>query len=177
MRDDSRDRLDGRSPDALPGHPARHRVPLVLSVASLRVDPHPDLFVSAPPVEVFDASLASLVDAMFSLMRLLNGVGLAATQVGVPLRVFVYEASGASGVMVNPEVSGRFLPYHPDEGCLSVPGKFFVPLRHRLVDVSWQDLRGVRRSARVDGLLAEIVEHEVDHLDGVLLYQRPQTGI
>lgn len=146
-----------------------------LSVGSLLLDPHPGLFVPARPVTVFDASLTELAGAMFSVMRLLNGVGLAATQVGVPLRVFVYEVEGVCATMVNPVILSRQLPYHPDEGCLSVPGRFYAPLRHRRVEVAWQDVDSSPRRMRVDGLLAEIVEHEVDHLDGVLLHQRPQA--
>lgn len=146
-----------------------------VSVGSLLVDPAPGLFVPAVPVEVFDDALAGLAAAMFPVMRLLNGVGLAATQVGVPLRMFVYETGEVSGLMVNPVVLQRSVPYYPDEGCLSVPGRFFRPLRHRLVEVSWQGLDGAGRRGRFEGLLAEIVEHEVDHLDGVLLRQRPQA--
>lgn len=149
----------------------------VVSVGSLLVGPASGLAVSASPVVVFDECLREFVSSMFPVMRLLNGVGLAATQVGVPLRVFVFEAGGVSGVMVNPVVSGRSVPYHPDEGCLSVPGRFFRPLRHRLVDVEWQGLDGALHRDQFDGLLAEIVEHEVDHLDGVLLHQRPQAVV
>jgi peptide deformylase len=146
-----------------------------LTVASLVVEPSAALLRMSSPVGVFDASLRSLVGEMFVVMRLLAGVGLAAPQVGVPLRVFVYEASGSSGVMVNPVIGARSFPYHPDEGCLSVPGRFFRPLRHRFVDVSWCDVDGTMHRGSFTGLLAEIVEHEVDHLDGVLLDRCPQA--
>lgn len=148
-----------------------------ISVGSLRLDPDPVLLAPATPVEVFDAALAGLVADMFPVMRLLNGVGLAAVQVGVPLRVFVYEAEGVSGAMVNPVVLQRWSPYHPDEGCLSVPGRFFRPLRHQVVDVAWREPDGSSRREVFEGLLAEIVEHEVDHLDGVLLHRRPQAPL
>lgn len=147
-----------------------------VTVASLQCEPSPVLARVAAPVGVFDASLRALVAEMLPVMRLLNGVGLAAPQVGVSLRVFVYEAAGVSGVMVNPVIVSRAAPYHPDEGCLSVPGRFFRPLRHGAVEVIWQDLDGVPQQGSFTGLLAEIVEHEVDHLDGVLLHERPQGG-
>jgi peptide deformylase len=145
-----------------------------VTVASLQCEPSPVLARAAAPVLVFDASLRELAAQMLPVMRLLNGVGLAAPQVGVSLRMFVYEASGVSGVMVNPVIVSRVAPYHPDEGCLSVPGRFFRPLRHDVVEVVWQDLDGVSQRGSFTGLLAEIVEHEVDHLDGLLLHQRPQ---
>lgn len=148
-----------------------------ISVASLRRDPDPVLCTPTSPVELFDAALTGLVEEMFPVMRLLNGVGLAAVQVGVPLRVFVFEADGVTGVMVNPVVLRRSLSYYPDEGCLSVPSRFFSPLRHQKVEVIWQELDGSSHTAVFEGLLAEIVEHEVDHLDGVLLYQRPQAPL
>jgi len=132
------------------------------------------LAVRSRPVEVFDESLRRLLEEMHAVMLLLGGVGLAGPQVGVPLRVFTFEAEGVRGAVVNPVIVARHDPYHPDEGCLSVPGRFFRPLRHRRVEVTWCGVDGSPCSATLSGLLAEIFEHEVDHLDGVLLHQLPQ---
>lgn len=151
--------------------------PWGLSVASLLPESSPVLASPSAPVTTFGADLAALATEMHAVMLLLRGVGLAAPQIGVPLRVFVFEIPGERGAVVNPVLLERHDPYHPEEGCLSVPGRFFAPLRHREVEASWQELDGSYRTRVLTGLLAEIFEHEVDHLDGVLLHQRPQGPI
>jgi len=147
---------------------------VTVTLGDLCRDPHPALRCGTRPVLRFDSSLAGTLDEMFVVMALANGVGLAAPQVGIALRMFVLEAEGVRLAVVNPRITERHHPYHPAEACLSVPGGLYTPLRHRRIRASWQDATGAAREEDFSGLIAEIWEHEVDHLDGRLLYDLPQ---
>lgn len=150
------------------------RLPRV-SASSLVVFPDHRLRTSSLPVTVFGEELGRFAGALQEAMWALGGVGLAAVQVGVPLRVFVFGVGGVAGVAVNPVLFDRRGPHRPAEGCLSVPGLTSSPLRHREVSASWCAVDGSPRSARLTGLLAQVFEHEVDHLDGVLLSDSPRV--
>lgn len=148
-----------------------------ISVASLVTSPDPLLGTVSAPVLRFDAALARLAGEMFMTMLLLRGVGLAGVQVGVPLRLFTFRAGGASGTAVNPVILDQREPYHPEEGCLSLPGRFYEPQRHHEVLAEWQEVDGSPCRGWVSGLLAEIFEHEIDHLDGRLLSRLPELQL
>jgi peptide deformylase len=126
---------------------------------------------TAPVVEV-DDGLRQLVDAMLETMYLAQGVGLAATQVGVQRRLFVYDAGDGPGVVLNPQLSDYRGEWTYNEGCLSVPNLHWPIVRAKQVHLSGTDLSGKELSIDADELLARVFQHEVDHLDGVLLIQR-----
>ena len=132
---------------------------------------HPVLHAPARPVEHFDAELARLIDDMTETMYAAPGIGLAATQVGVPLRVLVIDLSvgrqlGSLIHLVNPVYVERDGIQYEDEGCLSVPGYTARVERdaHVVVDGLNRNGEPVRHDA--SGLLARAFQHEIDHLDG-----------
>ena len=126
-------------------------------------------------VEAFDAGLEALVEDMFASMYAAGGVGLAANQIGVGLRVFVYdcpEASGENqaGYVVNPvlAVSAFARPTTGPEGCLSVPGQQAEVARASVATVTGTDVHGSPVAVTGTGLLARCFQHETDHLRGVV---------
>jgi peptide deformylase len=131
----------------------------------------------AATVTAFDDDLQRLVDDMVETMYAAPGIGLAATQVGVPLRVFVVDVSvgrDPSGliVMVNPAFVDREGMQLEDEGCLSVPGFNATVVRPARAVVSGVDRRGQPQTIEATGLLARAFQHEMDHLDGVVFVDR-----
>ena len=142
-------------------------------MALLEILHHPDprLREHAQPVESFDEELRRLIADMFETMYDAPGVGLAATQVGVALRVAVMDCSEDHSqplVVINPEILASSDPDTIDEGCLSVPGvgdkvRRFTRLRFRALDAD-----GNAYEMDAEGLFAQCVQHELDHLDGKL---------
>ena len=131
----------------------------------------------AQPVETFDAALGQLIDDMIDTMYAAPGVGLAAPQVGVPLRVCVIDLSvGKRGgellTLVNPEFVSRDGMQLEDEGCLSVPGFTASVPRPAHVTVRAADRHGETRLIDASGLLARALQHELDHLDGRIFLDR-----
>jgi peptide deformylase len=155
-----------------------------VAVRPIRVIGDPVLHAPARPVEVFDDELRTLVADMFDTMAAAQGVGLAANQVGVGLRLFVYdcpdETTGefARGVVVNPvlETSERPEtmpdPDDDEEGCLSVPGEQFPTGRADWARVTGVDVEGRPVQVEGRGFLARCLQHETDHLDGMLYVER-----
>ncbi len=148
-------------------------------MALLTILHHPDprLRQKARPVERFDAELRRLIDDMFETMYAAPGVGLAATQVGVALRVAVVDCSREEGVreplvMVNPEILEGPDPEEVEEGCLSVPGVSDILKRNHRVRARALDRDGQAFEIEAEGLLAQCIQHEVDHLDGKLYIDR-----
>jgi peptide deformylase len=135
----------------------------------------PALRSRARPVEVFDAALVDEVRRMAALMDDALGIGLAATQLGVMHRVLVYRVDQESplGVLINPEIewSGDELETM-EEGCLSLPGVGGEVERPIRVRVRAQDETGAPLTVEAAGLEARVIQHEVDHLDGVLILDR-----
>ena len=150
---------------------ARRRVAL----AQIRQYPDPVLRLSARAVDAFDADLQRLVARMTGLMRDANGVGLAATQVGVLRRVFVFQTGEdeEATALVNPEITARSSEADvDDEGCLSLQGVVVPVERHVSLTLEASDVHGEPLRLELEGLPARIVQHELDHLDGVLILQR-----
>jgi peptide deformylase len=114
-----------------------------------------------------------LASNMLDTMRLAPGVGLAAPQVGVLDRIFVWEVDDDLGVVINPEIVERSPETETsDEGCLSLPGLTYPVERSVSVTVEALDERGRPFVRTADGLLARVFQHEIDHLDGVLFVDR-----
>ncbi len=150
---------------------ARRRVAL----AQIRQYPDPVLRLPAREVAAFDADLLRLVERMTGLMRDANGVGLAATQVGVLRRVVVFQTGGdeEATALVNPEITARSSETDvDDEGCLSLQGVLVPVERHISLTVDGSDAHGEPLRLELESLRARVVQHELDHLDGVLILQR-----
>jgi peptide deformylase len=139
--------------------------------------PDPRLRQKAKPVTRFDAALKKLVADMFETMYAAPGVGLAATQVGIAQRVAVMDCSREEKrrepiVMVNPEILEQTEPTEVDEGCLSVPGVADTLKRYARLKARAQDATGQAFEIEAEGLLAQCIQHEIDHLDGKLYIDR-----
>jgi len=133
----------------------------------------PVLKTRAAPVESFDESLVHLTQDMLATMRDNEGVGLAANQVGRLKRVFVAAVEDDEYVIVNPVLSNKAETTESvSEGCLSIPGIQVDVERPTSVTVSGQDVWGKPLRLEASNLLARIMQHEVDHLDGVLILDR-----
>jgi peptide deformylase len=147
-----------------------------MAVLPILEAPHPLLKVRAEPVAAVDAALRKLAQDMLETMYAAPGIGLAAPQVGVTKRLFVADIADRKGgeeprpmVLVNPEVAWRSEEeVVQEEGCLSLPGQFAEVARPASVRVRYQDLEGETREVEAEGLLARCLQHEIDHLDGVL---------
>jgi peptide deformylase len=133
----------------------------------------PVLRERARDVEAFDPSLARLVQDMFETMYEAPGVGLAAPQIGLALRLFVYDdGEEARGAVANPALSDPRGEVTIDEGCLSVPGIYHPTARAETVCLIGQDIHGEPIAVEAEGLLARIFQHETDHLSGTLYLDR-----
>ncbi len=135
--------------------------------------PDQDLRIKAKPVESFDDELKTLTDDMFETMHSVNGIGLAATQIGVAKQVAVIDISPEKNkplVIVNPTIQildpSKTEDY--DEGCLSIPGFFEKISRPSDIKLTFQDLNGKKQEIKPEGLLTKVVQHELDHLNGRL---------
>jgi peptide deformylase len=146
---------------------------------ALRLFGDPVLKQRAREVEEFDGDLATLVHGMYDTMDLEEGVGLAAPQVGVRKRLFTYDLHEGSGpaVVINPEIVEREGEVLSEEGCLSVPGYHFEVLRAERVTMRGLDLEGDEVVLEGDDLLARMIQHEIDHLDGVLVLDRVDPDV
>jgi peptide deformylase len=144
-----------------------------MAILPIRVLGDPVLREPCKPLERFDAWLRSTVDDMFETMYEAPGVGLAANQVGISLRFFVYDDDdGRKGFVANPVLSDRENEDEVDEGCLSIPGPYHATRRATKVRLRGQDLGGNPFELVAEGLLARIFQHESDHLDGHLYIDR-----
>jgi len=138
----------------------------------IRVFGDPVLRTPTAPVTDIDGALKQLVDDMLETMYAAPGVGLAAPQVGVQKRFFVYDVGDGPGVVINPKIGETSGEWVHDEGCLSVPGLFWPITRPKLVHLTGVDIDGNDIEFEADELLARMFQHEVDHLDGTLLLSR-----
>jgi peptide deformylase len=145
-----------------------------LALAQIRQYPDPVLRMEAPPVEQFDDDLKRLVARMGQLMKDANGVGLAATQIGVLRRVFVFAPEEDTvAVLANPEIVRRSDEVEADdEGCLSIQGVTMPVERSTSVRIEGRDENGQEVAYDLEGTPARIVQHELDHLDGKLILNR-----
>lgn len=139
--------------------------------------PHPTLRYPAKPIQRVDKELRELIAEMFRLMYENKGVGLAANQVGVPLRLFVMNEAGKLGqgkelVFLNPVISKPRGNEEMEEGCLSLPGVNANVVRPKTIFFNAYTHTGEEVKGDISGYMARIVQHEVDHLDGVLFVDR-----
>jgi peptide deformylase len=145
-----------------------------LALAQIRQYPDPVLRMAARPVAAFDDDLRRLTGRMSQLMKEANGVGLAATQVGVLRRIFVFApAEDEVAILVNPQIvsSGEDTDTD-DEGCLSLQGVTVPVERPTTVRIEGHDELGKEVGFDLEGMAARIAQHELDHLDGKLILDR-----
>ena len=139
----------------------------------IRIWGDPVLRTPARPVESFDDALRKLADDMLQTMRDAPGVGLAAPQVGVDRRLFVFDSGERSGALCNPAIVWMSdETQEAEEGCLSIPNVYFPVMRALHVRVEAQDLFGATVVEEVSEFEARIFQHEIDHLDGILFVDR-----
>jgi peptide deformylase len=144
-----------------------------MAVRAIRVLPDPVLRQKAKKVTNIDKSVQRLIDDMIETMRAAPGVGLAAPQIGVPLRVIVVEVPGDEVMtLINPEIAKRHGERLVQEGCLSIPGYQGEVKRSVWVKVKAQDRQGRNIRLKGEELLAQVLEHEIDHINGVLYVDR-----
>lgn len=137
-------------------------------------NPDPKLRVKTVKVkDPLDKKVQELVSSMLETMYANNGVGLAATQVGSDLRLCVIEVDGEQYVLINPQITSKSKnKVVSEEGCLSFPGVYFPISRHSEVQVRYTDEFGKSAKVKGHGLLARALQHEIDHLDGILITDR-----
>ncbi|WP_049575884.1 peptide deformylase [Nonomuraea sp. SBT364] len=140
-----------------------------MTVLPIRMFGDPALRSVAEPVKDFDRELRRLVKSLTATLRAGQGrAGLAAPQLGVPLRVLVYAYDGASGHLINPRLELSQRRITADEACLSAPGVWWPLERAYMVTARGRDMFGKPVTVRALGVLARVMQHETDHLDGVL---------
>jgi len=118
-------------------------------------------------------NIQELLPKMVKTMHQEHGVGLAAPQVGISLRLAVAEVEKQLYYLINPQITSRSQEkIISEEGCLSLPCEFFPILRSETVTVRYMNEKGLPRKLRATGFLATVIQHEVDHLDGILIINR-----
>lgn len=132
------------------------------------------LTVNCKKVETFDSSLKLLIDAMFETMDDADGVGLAAPQVGIDMRLFVVDdQKGTRREFINPEIVETSMDnISMEEGCLSIPKVYHDIERPRAITVQAQDVNGKTFKIKAEGLLARSIQHENDHINGIVFIDR-----
>lgn len=147
---------------------------------------HPDIVTGAknttlhtktmPIKDPLDKSIQDLLPQMLRIMREAKGIGLAAPQIGLSLRLCVIEIDGVVRYLMNPKISSASKEKVLfEEGCLSLPDKYYSIERSAKVTVRYQNEKGEDMKLRAHGLLAICIQHELDHLDGTLIYDRYQA--
>ncbi len=145
------------------------------SILPLCLEPHPVLRVPAAPVERFDRALKRLTDELIETMRAHDGIGIAAPQVGQGIRLFVANPSQRRGrelIVANPVIESARGRADIVEGCLSVPEIWERVRRSAAIRMRGQNLRGEPEVVEAEGLLAIVLQHEFDHLQGRLFIDR-----
>lgn len=144
-----------------------------MTVREIRLFGDPVLKTVSDPIETIDARAHSLIADLLDSVKLPGRAGVAAAQIGVNLRAFSYNVDGEVGYIINPvieELSGE--PELIGEGCLSVPDLWYPTLRYPFARASGIDLDGKPMVLEGDGLMAQALQHETDHLDGLLYLDR-----
>jgi len=140
-----------------------------MAIYPIRTFPDPVLAMQAADVTVFGDPLQKLADDMFETMYDAPGVGLAAPQIGISKRFFVADVGDGPFVMANPEIVERSGKWKYEEGCLSVPGRYWAIKRSDYARAIGFDLDGNEVEYEGDELMGRVLQHEIDHLNGILL--------
>lgn len=143
-----------------------------MSTLPIRTFGDPVLKENARPVESFDDALRRLAEDMIETMTEAPGVGLAAPQVGRPLRLIVFDVGEGPRTLANPSLYNEWGEQIGEEGCLSVPGIYYPVRRFQHVQAEGFDVSGDGVTIDAEDLLARVLQHEVDHLNGILFLDR-----
>lgn len=138
----------------------------------IRLFGDPVLKAPAATISDVDGKLVRLVEEMFDTMYEAPGIGLAAPQVGVQKQLFVYDNDGVPGTLINPTIKESAGEWVFDEGCLSIPGLYVEMVRPKTILVHAWDLDGNELEFEADELWSRLIQHELDHLNGVLMFDR-----
>lgn len=142
-------------------------MPPAMAVKPVVIWPHKVLENPTQPVTDFGPKLQELLDEMAASMKEYEGIGIAANQIGVPLKVAIIgREDGSQFEIVNPEILSKEEPIEFREGCLSVPDQFEMTPRFRKVKVKYQDKTGAWHELEAEDRLAHVLQHEIDHLNG-----------
>lgn len=143
---------------------------------TLKILKYPNDFLRKKAKEVEDfknPKLTRLISGMMKIMETKKGIGLAAPQVGSDLRICVAKVDNVPHILINPKIKSKSRKKEIfEEGCLSFPGKFFPVERPVKVKIKARDISGKKIKIKAEGLLARVLQHEIDHLDGILVIDR-----
>jgi peptide deformylase len=143
-----------------------------MAILPIRRFGDPVLRKKAEAVDIFDASLSKLIQDLKDTMSDASGAGLAAPQIGISKRVIVWRNSPEAGSLANPQIISAEGSVESEEACLSIPGLAFPVERAERILVSGLNLGGVKVTIEAEDMTARILQHEIDHLDGVLFIDR-----
>ncbi len=143
-----------------------------MSPLDIRQFGDPVLKTTAAEVGDIDDALVRLSEAMTVAMYEAPGLGLAAPQVGVSKRFFVYDSGDGPATLINPRIVESDGEWLYDEGCLSIPGLYLEIVRPKVIHIVGYDINGREVSLEADELLSRVFQHELDHLDGVVMFDR-----
>ncbi|NCN07380.1 peptide deformylase [Candidatus Falkowbacteria bacterium] len=140
----------------------------------LIIHPNPILRTKSQKVtDVLDSKIQKLIPEMLETMKDSNGVGLAAPQIGQNIRLLVIGHKDKDLVIINPKIIKKsLLKDWDEEGCLSIPHKYGQVKRHKSVTIKYLNEGGQEQTIKANGLLARIIQHEIDHLDGILFIDK-----
>ena len=149
-----------------------------MAIRNLRYDGDMILYKESKRVEVFDEHLKQMVEDMFETMYKYNGVGLAAPQIGILKRVLVIDTGeeGEKLEMINPTITKLEKEVILSEGCLSFPNVFGNVRRYNYTEAEYMTKDGEKKTIKAGGLLAQAIQHEIDHLNGVLFIDQVIDG-
>lgn len=149
-----------------------------MAIRNLRYDGDMILYKESKRVEVFDEYLKQMVEDMFETMYKYNGVGLAAPQIGILKRVLVIDTGeeGEKLEMINPTITKLEKEVILSEGCLSFPNVFGNVRRYNYTEAEYMTKDGEKKTIKAEGLLAQAIQHEIDHLNGVLFIDQVIDG-
>jgi peptide deformylase len=143
-----------------------------MATHEIRIFGDPVLKTRAAEVTDVDGKLVALADQMLETMYAAPGLGLAAPQIGVQKQLFVYDVGDGPQTLINPTIKESSGEWVYDEGCLSIPGLYVEIVRPKEVLLHGWDLHGNEVTIEADELLARLFQHELDHLHGVLMFER-----
>jgi peptide deformylase len=143
-----------------------------MAIFPIRTFGDPVLNTPAAPIDDITSSIERLAEDMLETMYAAPGVGLAAPQIGISKRIFVADIGEGPFVMINPEIAETGDIWEWEEGCLSVPGKFWPIDRPAFARATGIGLDGNPVTYEGDELMGRVLQHEIDHLDGILLLER-----
>ena len=142
----------------------------------LTIRKFPDPILTTKTVVIknpLNSEIQELILAMIEKMHAAKGVGLAANQIGKNLRLCVINTEGTTYVLINPKVTAKSKEkIISEEGCLSFPGEYFPVARHSEIQIRYIDEFGEAKKLKGQGLLSRAIQHEIDHLDGVVILDR-----